>query len=298
MDTHCNHIASNIAVVGSHSHVDVITRLRTLTKDLIYLRTANDKDPVWVSKVDNHYNNLQRLLQEIEHITGVKHAAVKMTKRETGQSSSQGVPDVVCPEIYLGTTFGYPFYYNGFQTSNCSVKVPVEKLVTLIFDKAPVAMRTDQGEVVADQLNFVDRLVDFINSLSHDYPDIDPTKARLAYGDRALPKLNRELNSPDLKTRQKALMSLCDVMHNPECICEGLRVGHAPGRDAFLDHGIILPLSELFNDNVYQARRNSHKAIEMCSHTSPGTDGVVEAKLVSVLVNKLLGEEDDIKVME
>ena len=36
---------------------------------------------------------------------------------------------------------------------------------------------------------------------------------------------NRELNSPDLLTRQRALMSLCDVMHNPEKISEGLRVG-------------------------------------------------------------------------
>ncbi|XP_031555319.1 radial spoke head 14 homolog [Actinia tenebrosa] len=155
-------------------------------------------------------------------------------------------------------------------------------------------------------------------------PDIDPTKAMLAYGDRALPKLNRELNSADLLTRQKALMALCDVMHNSEYITEGLRVGiaaslktllkdtdptvrhkttevlfiiagHAVGRDAFLDHSIIVPLSELFNDKVYQARRNAHKAIEMCSHTSPGTDGIVEAKLIPVLVKKLLGEEDEIK---
>ena len=51
-----------------------------------------------------------------------------------------------------------------------------------------------------------------------------------------------------------------------------------------------------FNDNVYQARRNAHKAIEMCVHTSPGTDGVVDAKLVPVLVGKLLGEEEEIKV--
>ena len=36
---------------------------------------------------------------------------------------------------------------------------------------------------------------------------------------------NRELNSPDLLTRQRALMSLCDVMHNPEHISEGLKVG-------------------------------------------------------------------------
>ncbi|KAJ7375789.1 Radial spoke head 14 [Desmophyllum pertusum] len=126
-------------------------------------------------------------------------------------------------------------------------------------------------------------------------PNIDPTKSRLAYGDRALPKLNRELNSPDLLTRQRALMSLCDVMHNPEHISEGLNVGHAVGRDAFVDHKMIVPLSELFDDNVYQARRNAHRAIEMSVHMSPGTEGVVDAKLVPVLVGKLLKEEDEIK---
>lgn len=36
---------------------------------------------------------------------------------------------------------------------------------------------------------------------------------------------NRELGSNELITRQRALMSLCDVMHNPENISEGLRVG-------------------------------------------------------------------------
>lgn len=51
-----------------------------------------------------------------------------------------------------------------------------------------------------------------------------------------------------------------------------------------------------FDDNVYQARRNAHRAIEMCVHMSPGTEGVVDAKLVPVLVGKLLKEEDEIKV--
>lgn len=71
--------------------------------------------------------------------------------------------------------------------------------------------------------------------------------------------------------------------------------GHAVGRDAFVDNKMIVPLSELFDDNVYQARRNAHKAIEMCVHMSPGTEGVVHAKLVPVLVGKLLKEEDEIK---
>ena len=34
----------------------------------------------------------------------------------------------------------------------------------------------------------------------------------------------------------------------------------------------------------------------MCVHMSPGTEGVVDAKLVPILVGKLLNEEDEIKV--
>lgn len=34
----------------------------------------------------------------------------------------------------------------------------------------------------------------------------------------------------------------------------------------------------------------------MCVHMSPGTEGVVDAKLVPVLVGRLLKEEDEIKV--
>lgn len=47
---------------------------------------------------------------------------------------------------------------------------------------------------------------------------------------------------------------------------------------------------------MYEARENAHKAIEMCVHMSPGTEGVVEAKLIPILVKKLLDEKDEIKV--
>ena len=40
-------------------------------------------------------------------------------------------------------------------------------------------------------------------------PNVNPTQAAIAYGCRALPKLNEELQSDDLLTRQKALMALC-----------------------------------------------------------------------------------------
>ena len=51
-----------------------------------------------------------------------------------------------------------------------------------------------------------------------------------------------------------------------------------------------------FNDAVYESRRNSHKAIEMLSHTNNGQNGIVEAGLLPILVEKLLEENDEIKV--
>ena len=53
-----------------------------------------------------------------------------------------------------------------------------------------------------------------------------------------------------------------------------------------------------FDDVVYESRRNSQKAIEMLSHTSSGQDGIVEAGLVPTLVEKLMEENDEIKVKE
>ena len=36
---------------------------------------------------------------------------------------------------------------------------------------------------------------------------------------------NRELNDENLMTRQRAVMSLCDHLHDPEHIAEALKVG-------------------------------------------------------------------------
>lgn len=155
-------------------------------------------------------------------------------------------------------------------------------------------------------------------------PNIDVTKAPLAYGDRALPKLNRELKDKELITRQRALMTLCDYLHDPEHIADALVVGvteslkalltdpdgtvrqkatevlyiiagHNIGRDAFLEHTIILPLSRLFDDQIDIVRLNAHKAIEMLCEFNPGADGVVQASLVPTLVDKLRTDKDEIK---
>lgn len=155
-------------------------------------------------------------------------------------------------------------------------------------------------------------------------PQIDSTKTPLAYGDRALPRLNRELNDENLLTRQRAVMSLCDHLHDPEHIAEALKVGiaeslkkllvdtdltvrqksteclyvigcHAIGRDAFLEHKIIPPVSKLFDDKEAIARKNAHQAIEMISETPQGAAGIVQADLIGTLVMKLKSELDEIK---
>ncbi|XP_076471321.1 radial spoke head 14 homolog [Babylonia areolata] len=161
--------------------------------------------------------------------------------------------------------------------------------------------------------------------ISAKYPPlIDATRTPLAYGDRALPRLNRELNDETLLVRQRSVMSLCDYLHDPEHIAEALRVGiagslkqlltdgdltvrqkateclyviagHAIGRDAFLDQEIIMPVANLFDDKEDIARKNAHLAIEMISETPPGADGIVQANLVQTLVSKLNTELDEIK---
>uniref|UniRef100_A0A8C6Z9Q4 Radial spoke head 14 homolog n=2 Tax=Nothoprocta perdicaria TaxID=30464 RepID=A0A8C6Z9Q4_NOTPE len=80
-------------------------------------------------------------------------------------------------------------------------------------------------------------------------PDIDPTKAPLAFGERALPKLNEELRAPELLTRQRALMALCDLLHDPENVYQAIQLG-------FLDNLKILLL-----DSDSTVRQKSTEAL-------------------------------------
>lgn len=155
-------------------------------------------------------------------------------------------------------------------------------------------------------------------------PQVDPTRTPLAYGERALPRLNRELQDAELLTRQRAVMSLCGYLHDPEHIAAALRegiagslknllsdsdltvrqksteclyvmAGHAIGRETFLEDGVIVPLSSLFDDKEDIARKNAHQAVEMIAETPQGAEGIVNAKLVPKLVKKLKIEHDEIK---
>ncbi|XP_069475951.1 radial spoke head 14 homolog [Ambystoma mexicanum] len=156
-------------------------------------------------------------------------------------------------------------------------------------------------------------------------PNIDPTKAPIAFGERALPKLNEELQSEDLLTRQRALMALCDLVHDPEFAYQAISIGfleslktllcdedriirqktteifyllanHNVGRDGFLRSDVILPLSQLLDDPVDLCRVNMHKAFAMLSEFPYGALGLVQAGLVPMLVKKL--ETEVVEVQE
>ncbi|KAM8818432.1 radial spoke head 14 homolog [Rhynchonycteris naso] len=155
-------------------------------------------------------------------------------------------------------------------------------------------------------------------------PDINPTQAAIAYGCRALPKLNEELHSEVLLTRQKALMALCDLMHDPEHVYVAIRIGcleslkvllkdtnhvvrikatevlsimatHNVGREGFLEHGIIAALSFLLSDPLTACRENLHLVYKRLAQLPSGAQGIVSSGLIPSLVWKLQREEEKIQ---
>lgn len=95
-------------------------------------------------------------------------------------------------------------------------------------------------------------------------PDIDPTKAPIAFGRRALPKLNEEIQSPEPLTQQHALMALCDLVHDPEKVYQAIQIGKwsgiksfdmavvAEGRDTLLWCPISFPVVSLMTENSHE----------------------------------------------
>ncbi|XP_020927954.1 radial spoke head 14 homolog [Sus scrofa] len=155
-------------------------------------------------------------------------------------------------------------------------------------------------------------------------PDINPTQAAIAYGCRALPKLNEELQSEDLVTRQKALMALCGLMHDPEHVYMAIHIGclenlkallkdtndmvrikttevlyimatHNVGRVGFLEHDVIRALSFLLNDPQSLCRENLHLAFKHLAQLPTGAQGIVSSGLIPSLVWKLQREEEGVQ---
>ncbi|NWS67876.1 RSP14 protein, partial [Crotophaga sulcirostris] len=155
-------------------------------------------------------------------------------------------------------------------------------------------------------------------------PDIDPSKAAVAFGLRALPKLNEELQSPELLTQQQALMALCDLVHDPEKVWQAIGVGfldnlktllrhhdttvrqktteilyimamHNVGRQGLIENGIISALTELLDDPVDICRKNTHQILEMMAKLPEGAVAILRAGFVPLLVPKLKTELGEIQ---
>ncbi|XP_039582080.1 radial spoke head 14 homolog [Passer montanus] len=155
-------------------------------------------------------------------------------------------------------------------------------------------------------------------------PDIDPTKAAVAFGRRALPKLKEELQSPELLTQQRALMALCDLVHDPEKVYQAIALGfldslktllvhqdqtvrqkttevlsvmalHSIGREGLIRSGVISALTGLLDDPVDICRKNTHQIFDMLARLPEGAGGVLKAGLIPPLVLKLKTELDEIQ---
>ncbi|MBN3306908.1 radial spoke head 14 homolog [Amia ocellicauda] len=155
-------------------------------------------------------------------------------------------------------------------------------------------------------------------------PNIDPTKAPVAFGDRAVPRLSRELRSAELLTRQRALMSLCDLVRDPERAYELIQAGcleslklllcdedstvrlkttellyllanHNSGREALLSSDVISPLSDLLEEPLEACRWNTHRVLQALAELPPGALGVLEAGLVPRLVLRLSKEGEAVQ---
>ncbi|NXP52886.1 RSP14 protein, partial [Heliornis fulica] len=155
-------------------------------------------------------------------------------------------------------------------------------------------------------------------------PEIDPTKAPVAFGKRALPKLIEELESPELLNQQRALMTLCDLLHNPENVYQAIEIGlmdnlktlllhhdstvrqkttqifhimvtHHVGRQGLIKNGVISALTKLMDDPVDICRKNTHHIFETMAKLPEGAVGILHAGLVPLLVFKLKTESDEIQ---
>ncbi|NXX81228.1 RSP14 protein, partial [Urocolius indicus] len=155
-------------------------------------------------------------------------------------------------------------------------------------------------------------------------PDIDPTKAPIAFGKRALPKLHEELHSPELLTQQRALMALCDLVHDPKNVNQAIKIGflaslktlllhnnntvrqkttevlyilarHSIGRQGLIENGVIPALTEFLDDPVNICRKNTHQIFEIMAKLPEGAADILRASLIPLLVRKLKTELDEIQ---
>ncbi|XP_056232045.1 radial spoke head 14 homolog [Seriola aureovittata] len=149
---------------------------------------------------------------------------------------------------------------------------------------------------------------------------MDPTRAPLAFGRRAVPQLFEQLQRPETGTRLRALASLCDLIHDPERLYQTVKGGflerlkvllkdedpsvrartcellhlltaHSVGRQALLSSSLLPPLSQLLGDSSSSCRRNVHRVLNRLALLPAGAEALLT--LVPKLMLKLRDDEDE-----
>ena len=150
------------------AHHTIIERLKRLTKDLTYIRMSVDRDVAMAKIIEGHYDNLRKLLREIELITSstTDEEHQRRFDRESKKSN------IVCPEEYKGSIHGYPFYRKGFETEKCSLTSNMKDLVTLIFDEVVIPRTTGDDKPSVNGTGYVSRLFSILQSANQLFPGI------------------------------------------------------------------------------------------------------------------------------
>jgi hypothetical protein len=158
-------------------------------------------------------------------------------------------------------------------------------------------------------------------------PDVDPTRTIPAFGDRAVPRLSRELApGNDLITVQRALFTLCDLLRDPKTVSEAIAAGlptqlgglvehpnatvrekasealvhvagHAVGRAAIVQLRLVPVLAAKFLDELAIVRLNTHECVERVSKAREGATEVIQLGLIPKLVAQA-GDEAEVQVKE
>eukprot|EP00056_Hartaetosiga_gracilis_P010479 m.154781 g.154781 ORF g.154781 m.154781 type:complete len:347 (+) comp13322_c0_seq11:2187-3227(+) len=158
-------------------------------------------------------------------------------------------------------------------------------------------------------------------TVDHLPPKLDVTQASVAYGARAIPKLQRELGGNDVLVIQQGLRSLCDLLRNPSYISEAIEEGildeckrlcshenntirmlslqllvhvssHAVGRTALLTLKYIQPLTDRFVDDEAVVREFSHKVMGNMAMQMQCGAAIIEAGLSPILIERIVAEDD------
>uniref|UniRef100_A0A8C6NMD2 Dynein axonemal assembly factor 5 TPR repeats domain-containing protein n=1 Tax=Nothobranchius furzeri TaxID=105023 RepID=A0A8C6NMD2_NOTFU len=128
---------------------------------------------------------------------------------------------------------------------------------------------------------------------------MDPDRASVAYGRRAVPQLFEQLQQPETSGRLRALTSLCDLVHEPERFYQTITGGKPePPQTRSVIHVLFLisssllpPLWELLDDPSSSCRRNVYLVLTHLAELPAGAD--VLHTLVPRLMLKLQEEEEE-----